>query len=163
MRSLITIISLSLLSSAVLASEVSEQLAQCRTVQNDLKRLVCYDKIGSDSFTQSVTREEPAIEVRSLSTNQLTTLSTDNFGVEHKEVTKNAATSMTASVIAIEKSKRGLWTIVLDNGQKWRQISSDGFIIRKGDNIIIERGVFDSFMLAKKGTERQTKVARLKD
>ncbi|MDR7121626.1 hypothetical protein [Rheinheimera soli] len=163
MRSLVTLVAVGLVSSAAFASEVSNQLTQCRAIQNDLKRLVCYDKIGSATFSHSVSSGTAAIEPRSTSTEQVQTLSSERFGVEHKGIAKTAASSMTAQVTAIQQSKTGLWTITLDNGQKWRQISSDGFIIREGDNIVINRGTLNSFLLSKIGTERQTKVSRLQD
>ncbi len=148
------------------AAELSDQLSQCRAVQNDLQRLTCYDKIGTKTFNSTVvmTEDQQDLERAPTANNQvIAETNTDNFGIEHKEVTKGLASSLTATVASIEQSKRGLWTVTLDNGQKWRQISSDGFLLRKGEEVTIIRGVFNSFLLTRKGSERQTKVARLED
>ena len=166
MRSKAGILVLTLWASTGNAVELSDQLAQCRNVKNDLQRLICYDKIGTKTFSTAavVTEEQQSLERAPTANNQVVaTTNTDNFGVEHKEVVQDLVSSITATVNSIEQSKRGLWTVTLDNGQKWRQISSDGFLLRKGEEVTIERGVFNSFLLTRKGSERQTKVARLQD
>jgi hypothetical protein len=145
------------------AAELSDQLAQCRAVQNDLQRLICYDKIGTSGYTPAV--GAVVAEPRQLppeNSPATVTAAPDNFGIEHKVIEK-AASSISSTVVSIVQSKRGFWTITLDNGQKWRQISSDGFVLRKGEEIEISRGTFNSFLLSKKGSERQTKVTRLQE
>lgn len=166
MRNKVGIMVLTIWASASNAAELSDQLKQCRAVQNDLQRLTCYDKIGSGTFTPTnvVTEREQYLERTPTATSSaVSTTSPDNFGIEHKEVPQEQVTSIIATVDLIEQSKRGLWTITLNNGQKWRQISSDGFLLRKGEEVTISRGVFNSFLLTRKGSERQTKVARLQD
>lgn len=163
MKSKILIVVAGLWVSVANAAELSDQLAQCRAVQNDLQRLTCYDKIGTSSYTPTV--ESAVAEPRQYpaeSSPVTVTEAPDNFGIEHKVIEK-VASSISSTVVSIVQSKRGFWTITLENGQKWRQISSDGFVLRKGEEIEISRGTFNSFLLNKKGSERQTKVTRLQE
>src|SRR5690606_8351777 len=141
--------------------ELSDQLTQCRTVQNDLQRLTCYDNIGQKTSKPVaeavVTNELQNTEIAPTVSSPVTVAATtDSFGIEHK-IAERTVPSIDSTVVNIEQSKRGFWTITLDNGQKWRQITSDGFVLRKGEAVVISRGSFNSFLLTKKGSERQTK------
>ncbi|MBU0913318.1 MAG: hypothetical protein KKF22_12350 [Gammaproteobacteria bacterium] len=172
MKSKIIIVVAGLLVSAANATELSDQLTQCRTLQNDLQRLTCYDNIGQKTskpvaeavVTNEIQNTEIAPTVSSPVTSSPVTVATtnDSFGIEHK-IAERTVPSIDSTVVNIEQSKRGFWTVTLDNGQKWRQITSDGFVLRKGEAVVIRRGSFNSFLLTKKGSERQTKVARLQE
>lgn len=167
MKSKMLIVVAGLWVSVANAAELSDQLAQCRAVQNDLQRLTCYDNIGykisPPAVEAVVTNEIPHTEIAATVSNPATAATTtDSFGIEHK-IAEKTVPSIGSTVVNIEQSRRGFWTITLDNGQKWRQITSDGFVLRKGEDVVISRGSFNSFLLSKKGSERQTKVTRLQE
>ena len=47
----------------------------------------------------------------------------------------------------MKKPLYGELIIELDNGQQWRQVGSDSLRLKKQDVVVIERGVFNSFLL----------------
>ena len=161
MKSKILIVVAGLWVSVANAAELSDQLTQCRAVQNDLQRLTCYDKIGTSGYKPAAVVAEE-MQYPTESSTATATKAPDNFGIEHKVIEK-VASSISSTVVNIVQSKRGFWTVTLENGQTWRQISSDGFVLRNGEEVEISRGTFNSFLLSKKGSERQTKVTRLPD
>lgn len=50
--------------------------------------------------------------------------------------------------------------ITLDNGQQWRQVGSDRLRLTNNDTVVIERGMFNSFLLKKAGQNRSIRVKR---
>lgn len=113
-------------------------LQGCSRIEDDAKRLACYDELAKpteQSFgLQSAKTAEPEQE------QQL-----DNI---------------VATVVVAAHSPFTGWIITFDNGQSWKQIGTDSFAIRKGDSCTIERAVLDSFRLKCGDRARQIRVVR---
>jgi len=60
----------------------------------------------------------------------------------------------------VKKAPYGELIIELDNGQQWRQVGSDSLRLKKQDVVVIERGVFNSFLLKVEGQNRSIRVKR---
>lgn len=160
----ILITTLLLLSTSSYASQLNVQaLEACSLVENDLKRLMCYDKVmAGKQITQTVElqsiKKAPAIPAPAKA--QTTT---DSFGLENKKAAElKQLDEIEAEITKLSKDQFGKRTFTLSNGQVWRQKSSDAFTGKKGDRIIIIRGAFDSFRMKKAGTNRTIQVTRVK-
>jgi len=87
-----------------------------------------------------------------------------DFGLEHKEAPKDKDNDnddeIIATVKSVDEAPYGELIITLKNGQQWRQIGSDSMRISSNDNIVISRGMFNSFLLRKEGLNRSIRVKR---
>lgn len=134
-------------------STLTSQLEQCRTEQNALKRLVCYDEIN----TRTAGSPAPQTAER---THAVTNPPADNFGKEHRQVAADPVDQLYATVSDISFSPRKELIITLDNGQIWRQNGSGQFPLQTGERIYIKRGLLGAFYLGKDGRNRTLKVVR---
>ncbi|WP_213611459.1 hypothetical protein [Pseudoalteromonas sp.] len=151
---------LALVSVPVLAATpINEQALQaCSFIENDFKRLLCYDNtIAGKSLTQpaqtNVKAETPAA-IAPVATKA------KEFGLEHKEIAENGEESITSMISSVKKAPYGELIITLENNQQWRQIGSDSLRLDKGDTVIISRGMFNSFLLKKADQNRSIRVKR---
>ncbi|TMO53117.1 hypothetical protein [Pseudoalteromonas phenolica] len=157
----IFITSLLLLSTSSYASQVNVQaLEACSLVENDLKRLMCYDKIIagkniSKPVQQTLNTTHPKVVEKSQ-------VKVDEFGLERsKKAASKKLDEIHSTVNKLTKNPRGQHTFHLKNNQIWKQKGSDRFPVKEGDEIIIIRGVFDSFRMKKVGTNRTIQVKRV--
>tara|TARA_Y100000782_G_C10184118_1_gene265498 strand:- start:3785 stop:4321 length:537 start_codon:yes stop_codon:yes gene_type:complete len=174
-KQLIPIVALFTITGTAHANEINIQALQaCTFVENDFNRLLCYDNImAGKSLTKPAAKkqlEKPAATsssatdtkavVAAAPTQQPIQAKNDNFGLEHKEVTKENDDEISAVVKSVEQAAYGELIIELDNGQQWRQVGSDRMRLKANDTVIIERGVFNSFLLKIKGQNRSIRVKR---
>ena len=134
-------------------STLASQLEQCRTEQNALKRLVCYDEIN----TRTAGSPAPQAAERARA---VTNPPEDNFGKEHRQVAADPVDQLYATVSDISFSPRKELIITLDNGQIWRQNGSGQFTLQTAERIYINRGLLGAFYLGKDGSNRTLKVVR---
>ena len=69
--------------------------------------------------------------------------------------------SMNAQVTRLQQYDFEKVVISLDNEQVWKQVDSSSLRLRVGDDVIIERAAFGSFMLKKVGSKRTMRVSRM--
>lgn len=169
-KQLLPLIALLSLSTAH-ADEVNLQALQaCTFVENDFNRLLCYDNImagkslSKPATTKTLTSrgETSAQEATgaAITAEKITKTKNEDFGLEHKEAAKENDNEITANVNGVKEAPYGELIIALDNGQQWRQIGSDRLTLDAGDTVIIERGMFNSFLLKKQGQNRSIRVKR---
>lgn len=139
-------------------SSLAAQLEQCRSEQNALKRLVCYDEINLRTAGSAATPAPQAAERARQATTA--TPATDNFGKEHRQVAADPLDQLYATVTKLSLSPRKEMIIELDNGQIWRQSGSGQFPLQNGERIYIKRGMLGAFYLGKDGSNRTLKVVR---
>lgn len=140
----------------------ANELAKCSGIDNALKRLVCYDEVveGSGLATAAAsqsTSRAAAPETAAAEAGQQAAPEKD-FG--------RAKRSDEIDVLAVDiESKRknayGRWVITFTNGQRWEQTDSETFMLPDDGVYQIERGVFDSFFLAREGLSKRIKVRRI--
>ncbi|MBQ4834485.1 hypothetical protein J8L70_14645 [Pseudoalteromonas sp. MMG010] len=146
----------------------TQALEACSLIENDFNRLLCYDNIIAGKAASQNTSSVPSIAAKEMvqasapivTDNTKSDVKKDDFGLEHKEITKGKATEIKATVTSIKKAPYGELIITLDNGQQWRQIGSDSMKLTAEDKIIISRGVFNSFLLKKANQNRSIRVKR---
>lgn len=162
---------------ATQANEVNLQALQaCTFIENDANRLLCYDNtMAGKSLSRkdqagtavdapannSTTKAAVATGAASVAVTQAPTKTkNEDFGLEHKEVAKDNDDEIKATVKSVDEAPYGELIITLENGQQWRQIGSDSMRISSNDDIVISRGMFNSFLLRKEGQNRSIRVKR---
>ena len=128
-----------------------DDIKECRSVESDKKRLVCYD-----DFVASITNTQDKVTDNSKPTPKLATHSDD---VEIPDTNKNDA--FVATVSKIKKDPYGVLTIYLDNEQIWKQAASSRFRLKVNDQVKVESAALGSFMLNKIGSNKTIRVKRL--
>jgi hypothetical protein len=91
---------------------------------------------------------------------QIVRTKNEHFGLEHQEATKLNDDQISAIVKSVKKAPYGELIIELENGQQWRQVGSDSLRLKEQDVVVIERGVFNSFLLKIEGQNRSIRVKR---
>ena len=175
-KQLIPLVALLTITGTAQANEVNLQALQaCTFVEDDINRLLCYDNVmAGKSLSKPATKKRieqpvassaaaasPAPVAAAGATNeQIVRTKNEDFGLEHKEVAKVNDDQISASVKSVKKAPYGELIIELDNGQQWRQVGSDSLRLKKQDVVVIERGVFNSFLLKVEGQNRSIRVKR---
>lgn len=145
-----------LLSPALLAqASLSSAIEQCRTEQNALKRLVCYDEIK----TAGTVAAAPAAASRNAEARVTRPAQSSDFGLEHKK-SDDTADQISAIVSKISYSPRKEMIIEFDNGQVWRQAASGTYPIKVGERHFVKRGMLGAFYLGNDNNNRTLKVKR---
>lgn len=175
-KQLIPLVALLTITGTAQANEVNLQALQaCTFVENDFNRLLCYDNVmAGKSLSKPATKKQieqpvassaaaasPAPVAAAGATNeQIVRTKNEDFGLEHKEVAKVNDDQINAIVKSVKTAPYGELIIELENGQQWRQIGSDKIKLKVNETVIIERGVFNSFLLRIEGQNRSIRVKR---
>jgi hypothetical protein len=154
------------------ADELYEELLACRDLSSAVARLDCYDAAvdgrGQAGSSQSAAAE-PATTAAPAAAGAAAISQEELFGQSSGEVqrTVEEATgseridSMNAQVTRLQQYDFEKVVISLDNEQVWKQVDSSSLRLRVGDDVIIERAAFGSFMLKKVGSKRTMRVSRM--
>lgn len=183
-KQLIPFVALLTIAGTAQANEVNLQALQaCTFVENDFNRLLCYDNVmAGNSLSKPVKKQqieqpkmssaasaasaattattEAAATVATKQSEQIVKTKNEDFGLEHKEVAKVNDDQINAIVKRVKTAPYGELIIELENGQQWRQIGSDKIKLKVNETVIIERGVFNSFLLRIEGQNRSIRVKR---
>lgn len=173
-KQLIPFVALLTIAGTTQANEVNLQALQaCTFVENDFNRLLCYDNVmAGKSLSKPATKQQikqpaasstaavVAAPVAAATSEQIVKTKNEDFGLEHKEVAKVNDDQISSLVKSVKKAPYGELIIELDNGQQWRQVGSDSLRLKKQDVVVIERGVFNSFLLKVEGQNRSIRVKR---
>ncbi|TQF72485.1 hypothetical protein [Pseudoalteromonas luteoviolacea] len=176
MNKIIAVLALGLSVSANAKTVDIAALQSCTTIQNALKRLVCFDDAmagNQNAGNQSaVTNSQQQVvanptQVTAPVTAPVTTSvpaqsAEQKFGLENKVKEKLAdIDNLTIEVVKLKESARGVRTFTLANGHVWKQLGSDSFFAKVGDNVTIKRASFNSYLMNKTGSNRSIRVKRL--
>ena len=166
---------LTIVSSVSQAETVVEAMQDCRNESNDLKRLICFDKVaesmniyvGASQSVEAVAESRPqAAAAASAVTASAASASApaEEFGLEHKKKPEESTPDeMKARIVSLVKNARGEFTVELDNGMVWRQKGkTNSLVISEGDAVTIERGMMGAFYLSREGYNRRVNVNRIK-
>ncbi|WP_414829573.1 hypothetical protein [Alteromonas sp. H39] len=173
---------LSLTANLAQAESIEDALNKCKSVDNSLQRLVCYDRVVKDmgqysGLEEAIKRGYPVPPANSrpqagnnprpalpevAQQNAAPEQSGTRFGLEHTEANDSGGDMMYASIVKIDRSLRDKYVVTLDNGTVWRQTDSDTLKLEEGQSISIERGLLGAFYLSRSDVNRQMKVKRIK-
>ncbi|KJY86978.1 hypothetical protein CWB89_08780 [Pseudoalteromonas piscicida] len=158
-------------SSLCAAEPINTQALQaCTLIENDFKRLMCYDNVIANKPITEIHSSKAPVSKAPVSKDKINTarnekkaeLKEDGFGLEHKvKAASEEIEEITAKLVKTTTQGRDKMVFTLDNGQVWRQVSSETFFANEGDTLIIERASFGSFLMKKAGSNRTTRVKRV--
>ena len=160
-KQLIPFVALLTIAGTAQANEVNLQALQaCTFVENDFNRLLCYDNVMAGKSLSKPVKKQQIEQPKTKQSEQIVKTKNEDFGVEHKEVAKVNDDQINAIVKSVKTAPYGELIIELENGQQWRQIGSDKIKLKVNETVIIERGVFNSFLLRIEGQNRSIRVKR---
>lgn len=154
------------------SNDIDPLLWGCSEIGDDDKRLACFDAYIKQKTAQKAPKSskpaplvlnsngDDAVETVKAIPKQETP---QQFGLEHKKTEEEKQVSeITSSLLKVSKQAHNNWVFTLDNGQKWRTVESTSSKYKSGQDVIISRGMFNSFSLKKTGSNRTVKVKRIK-
>ena len=148
----VTFVILTLALGPALATDLDTELTACRAVEADSERLACYDAIGSRP--QAAAAEPVTAATFGKSADDAGREKRDSFGPTDLR-------QLEAKVVKLRPTGDYKVEITLDNGQRWRQVSSSYLKLRVGDAIVIKRAALDSYRLVRVGNNRSMSVRRV--
>lgn len=154
------------------AETLANAMEQCRQVSNSLKRLVCYDQLAQRAGGLEDSEVPEIYRQRSVPGNAQANIgpsdvaqnpsSQSTFGLE-KQIRRQQSSEVpeiSMIVAKVKEAPHGHLIITMEDGQVWRQNDAERFIIKPGQRVTIERGIFGSFYMEYDG--RRTQVKRTK-
>jgi len=167
-RAIFFFLFLLLASAPARADDLNAQLAHCMTMNGAVERLSCYDRVARQAISaapqtaQSPMQQSPTPQARIAP-------SADpgrDFGKERVTPAEPQSDRFSAEITDFQKDARGHFTVVLQNGQVWRQAAGDTGVaqIRPGqaNQVTISRGALGSYDLRFSGRNATFKVQRLR-
>ena len=150
-------LSILLAASLMLQGSVSEQaLLECAEIDNNSKRLACFD--------QTVGPLRKAIDEREEKRAQQ---AVEDFGRAVAKPEVEALDKLEVAVTEARLNRSGELVVTLDNGQVWRQTSSNGIAIRqlhlkKVKTVVISRAAMQSHRMRVEPLGRSFKAKRVR-
>lgn len=135
-------------------------IAACRAIGDDAARLVCYDRIASDTPDETTRTEKMPTPRNDLTQNDsaATTAVEDRFGFAPRPEPGQADEMRKMEVAAVRKTLRGALILSMTNGQVWQQTDSTRLpSVRAGAEAQIEKGAMGGFLLTVNGRSFRAK------
>ncbi|MFN0023201.1 MAG: hypothetical protein ACKVS5_04805 [Parvularculaceae bacterium] len=160
------------------ADAATDAAIACLDVSDAGARLGCLENAARDIKATRVrpeTAEESAAAEAAAAPVINTEIATeeDLFGAEALPAAKKAirekndAVRLSSKVVEFRVNRLGDLTAVLENGQVWRQLSSDGAVVRPSNNgkvytVSIKRGPLGNYLMKINELDRSIRVRRIK-
>ncbi len=156
------------------AETVSEAIVKCKSEQNSLQRLLCFDKIADNisdlqdqSFAEArANAPQPAVTTGNVTAGNVanditrtTNQQQDDFGRAPVDDTPD---ELSSNVTKVETDRLRRQTMTLQNGQVWREVGSSGHKVENGQDVTVKKGLFGSYYLSVEGSNRQLQVKRIR-
>lgn len=153
---------------SAMADSLNEQLLQCRTVDNDIARLQCFD--DATQHMNKATKEIKAAVIKQSAPVAAATppavvapkTQTEIFGFESQQIRNATPDKLLVTVVEVTKSLRGKSTFTLANGQVWKQKDSESYRLKSDKQVFIKKGALGSFFLGQEGRNKKIRVKRTK-
>jgi hypothetical protein len=148
-RTLLSIVSLALASSATLAqTPLPAEFVSCSRIQTNGERLACYDRAVAYLSEPAGTKAAAPTPETSFGL-QASVPQPPAAAVPAEAAKSEEVSSITARVTEITSDREGKKVVALDNGQTWRELGKTGFItLKTGDEVTISRAALGSFMMS---------------
>lgn len=152
------------------AQDLDAALRHCTTIASAPDRLACFDALARDTlnagaaFDTVVPTTPPSIATHTTAPTAPApaVAPLNDFGLEHRATTHPSGETLSATLAAVHRGGYGELRVTLDNGQVWEQVGTDRYQLKVGEQILIERGRFNSFFLRKQSSDRKVRFIRLK-
>jgi hypothetical protein len=153
------------------AQDINAQLAHCMTINGAVERLSCYDRVAhqaAGTAPQAPLAQAPQAPQARI---EPPADRSRDFGQEQLRKSPAAeqaaqAERMTAEISDFQKDARQHFTVVLQNGQVWRQMAGDTGVAQfqpgRTHQVTISRGVLGSYDLTFNDRNLSFKVQRLR-
>lgn len=127
-----------------------QQLLDCRKVADAGQRLACYDRQTNIISGAIATRELVVIDKAraNVAKRSLFGFSVPNFGGLFGSGSDDIK-QIESTVVGVSNNADGGWTLKLADGSTWTQVDDSplGLPPRRGDKVIVKRGLMGSFYL----------------
>ncbi|MDP4535661.1 hypothetical protein Q3O60_05640 [Alkalimonas collagenimarina] len=146
-------------------SSVVQALSLCQQEQDNQLRLHCYDSIQVDASEQGAStaakQNQQARQPAAAATPAASAATAeDQFG-KPRQAAANETDRIYSVVSKVEQDARGHLVIHFENGQTWRQNSSEYYPVKAGEEHYIRRAMLGSFILSNDDSNRSTRVRRM--
>lgn len=149
-------------------AQVVDSVRSCASVQDNERRLACYDAAVGELGAHAAPEASSQISATKPAGGGQPA---DNFGAtgselakkraQEKEQSEEGSRELTARITKIERLPRGELLVTLDNGHVWRQKQVQStFVLRVGEAVTIKRGTLGSHRLVN-ASGRATAVTRI--
>lgn len=181
MRACYALVPLAGLMLSTAAAAQSPELLRCAAVADNEARLACYDKAVAGMSTEAraiserratetarLQREKAEADRRAAEAARAAAEAKRRaeFGdlrAQQDEATKIDIRQIETGIDEVFNTQTGLAVFLLENGQLWRQETAQSLpIVRKGDKVIIKKGLLGSFNMTLVGKNRTFTVIRRK-
>jgi hypothetical protein len=161
MKKCLTLLVMGFITPSHAASVLENQISHCQSITADEQRLACFDLIKVTADTTIAGHAAPTVTPAVPPVAPV--VAAADFGIEHKKKkSKEQQDKIVLTLTKLSKTLRGELIFTFENGQVWRQTTSEIFIASEGERYILRRGVLNSFFVGKEGYSRQTRVRREK-
>ena len=155
------------------ARDALAEIAKCADIAESSERLKCFDAAMPRARSALAPPAQQPEEKRGLldwfgfPSQPKPVLKAEDFGKPEPPPAPTEINQITAAVIEFAWTPRGKAVFVLENGQVWRQLDSDGTAVLepqagKSMKVTIETGALGSYNLSIEGRNGIVKVRRLK-
>lgn len=144
------------------AIPVEQALELCRTEQNALRRLNCYDAIEVGTATSSVfssTIQQQQATNDTQTSIQQAAKAENIFGLENKKSEEQSVEKLEMTVKTVSTDNLKKLVVEFTNGQVWRQYGNEYYQVKVGETHYVRRGALGSFLL---GNDRNNRTIRVK-
>ena len=153
------------------------ELVKCADIADPAMRLECFDAATARARAALAAPVQPAQPAQPAKEKSLLdwfgfskpqqVTKPEDFGKPAPEPGPNEVTQISGAVLEFAKTARGKAVFIMENGQIWRQLDSDGTDVQpppRGTTmkVAVEIGVFGSYNLTVEGRNILVKVSRLK-
>ena len=175
---------LCLVSVNTFADNLPQAIASCKTIDDDTRRLACFDAIQSPPEKRLTASEnsqknpqkpvarsaemapdkqvsDVSEQARARRDERKQTRPPADFGLPPKTV-EEEIDEVTATITQLGETARGKLLITLDNGMQWQQKDSQPMRLDTGMEVTIESGFLGAFFLSHDGVNRRIKVNRVR-
>lgn len=135
-------------------------LRACSAIKKIAERVSCYDELAEIQASKS----EPTLNANAATTlENNSNLETNQFGLEKKEIKSQSSEELIARVVESKEISPNKRLITLANGQVWRQMLAENFLIRPNDSVrIYKKSSKRYFRLSVEGRSKFIQVQRVK-
>lgn len=166
--------------SFALADVPGADMVRCAAVVSDSERLACYDGLADrlgEAAAVAKARKQAAAEAAAkaaagaaLAAEQAAAAAearkVERFGAEstgnREALDDGKLNELSAKAVEIFTDKYGMYRLMLDNGQLWKQVDGKLLTVRRGDEITVKRAALGSYRLKVERQGRSVTAKRLK-
>lgn len=151
------------------AQNLTLLLVKCSEIQDDLKRLVCFDNLAASQAANAISNKTSNAKInesRNTLERKVTELSA-GFGSEHIKKSAKATNEVHQVLFFVDQVTQDQFEkfrITFTNGQQWKQTDDGTIRLKVGDKVLLTKGVFGAVYLKQSNIDsnRKIRIKRIK-